>query len=63
MVANKKSYTDKNGLTSLLKDLMSIPNKLGEGRLFGKASVEPSVNSCFEKVKTLYSIHDLHNNY
>ena len=50
MVANKKSYADKNGLTVLLRDVMSIPNKMGEGKLFGKATVEPSVASCFEKV-------------
>jgi hypothetical protein len=50
MSANADSRIDRHGMTALLRDCVQIPKQLGEVAAFGGSNVEPSVQSCFEKV-------------
>ena len=43
----------------LLHDVVQVPRQLGEIAAFGGSNIEPSVRSCFEKVRggtALYSM-------
>jgi hypothetical protein len=50
VAANANHKVDRLGMTRLLRDCIQIPKQLGEVAAFGGSNVEPSVQSCFEKV-------------
>jgi EF-hand len=53
VAANANHKVDRHGMTRLLRDCIQIPKQLGEVAAFGGSNVEPSVQSCFEKVVVL----------
>ena len=61
LIANTNGYTDQRKLGLLLHDCLQIPRQLGEVASFGGSNIEPSVRSCFEKVRIhfLYDTIDL----
>ena len=52
LAASANQKVDRHGLSILLRDCIQIPKQLGEVAAFGGSNVEPSVQSCFEKVRS-----------
>ena len=52
LVADSSGQVDHDRLTVLLRNCILIPKQLGEVASFGGSNVEPSVQSCMEKVIT-----------
>jgi len=50
LVADGSGQVDHDRLTVLLRNCILIPKQLGEVASFGGSNVEPSVQSCLEKV-------------
>jgi len=50
LVADSSGQVDHDRLTVLLRNCILIPKQLGEVASFGGSNVEPSVQSCMEKV-------------
>jgi len=50
LVSDSRGLLDHNHLTLLLRNCIQIPKQLGEVAAFGGSNVEPSVQSCLEKV-------------
>ncbi|XP_076466610.1 dystrophin-like isoform X3 [Babylonia areolata] len=51
LIADTNGFADQRKLGLLLHDCIQIPLQLGEVAAFGGSNIEPSVRSCFEKVK------------
>jgi len=51
LVADNSGRADHDRLTLLLRNCIQIPKQLGEVAAFGGSNVEPSVQSCMEKVR------------
>jgi len=50
LVADSRGQADHDQLMLLLRNCIQIPKQLGEVAAFGGSNVEPSVQSCLEKV-------------
>ena len=50
LVADNRGHADHDRLTVLLRNCIQIPKQLGEVAAFGGSNVEPSIQSCMEKV-------------
>jgi len=53
LVTDNRGHADHDRLTVLLHNCIQIPKQLGEVAAFGGSNVEPSVQSCMEKVKNI----------
>ncbi|KAL8624974.1 hypothetical protein ACOMHN_039861 [Nucella lapillus] len=60
LIADTNGFADQRKLGLLLHDCIQIPLQLGEVAAFGGSNIEPSVRSCFEKVKGRPEIQVLH---
>ena len=52
LVADDTGAVDHTRLGLLLQQCIQIPRQLGESVSFGGNDVQPSVNSCFQQVRT-----------
>ena len=43
----------------LLHDVVQVPRQLGEIAAFGGSNIEPSVRSCFEKVRGCTALYSM----
>ena len=50
-LADANDHMDQRKLGLLLHDCLMLPRQLGEIASFGGSNIEPSVRSCFAKVR------------
>ena len=55
LVSDTRGHANHDQLTLLLRNCIQIPKQLGEVAAFGGSNVEPSVQSCMEKVCSVSS--------
>lgn len=65
LIADTNAFADQRKLGLLLYDCLQIPRQLGEIASFGGSNIEPSVRSCFEKVRreSLFDIYETLQNW